>query len=176
MEASKANETLASLTGLEGPVFIRKLTRKSHWGDEGTTLDARLSVALHNIFDESVKVFSFYRAETVPQLAQIAIGLNSKRSSLKENIDFVPFSEHELKMLDLELINTPGETNCYAANSLHFDIRAEIQSLAELCRIAMQNKRTAARLSKSWIEQKLREPRFSRCFAITRVPNNCDCI
>ena len=97
-------ETLLSLTGVEGPVFIRKLTRKSHWGDDGAEQEERLSNALHNMFCENEGVFSFYRAETVLELVRIAIGLNSKRSSLKEHIDFVPFSEAEQQLTCLKVV------------------------------------------------------------------------
>ena len=167
-------ETLRGLTGIEGPVFIRKLTRKSHWGDTNTEQESRLSFALSNMFcDNEGSKFSFYRAESVIELAQMAIGLNSNRGSLKEQIDFVPFSEEELS--GLELVQTPGETNCYAANKLHFDVVAKIQLLSDLCKVAMQNNRMAVRLSKNWLEKKLNEPRISNCYAITKIADKCKC-
>jgi len=123
--------------------------------------------------DDKESKISFYRADSIIELAQMAIGLNSNRGSLKEQIDFVPFSEEELT--GLELVQTLGETNCYAANKLHFDVVAKIQSLSDLCKVAMQNNRMAVRLSRNWLEKKLDEPRLSNCYAITKIADKCTC-
>ena len=173
MEAAKGIETLQSLVGIEGPVFIRKLTRKSHWGDDSVQED-RLGPALSNMFDASDSTFSFYRVETVTQLAQVAIGLNSKRGSLREQIDFVPFTEAEIS--GLRLVQNKGETECDAANKLHVDVVAGIQELSAMCEMAMKNKRLAGRLSKNWIAGKLNEPQLSNCHAITKTKTSCICV
>lgn len=166
-------ETLQSIVGIEGPVFIRKLTRKSHWGDDSVQKD-RLGLAVSNMFNASDSTFSFYRVETVTQLAQVAIGLNSNRDSLREQIDFVPFTEAELN--GLRVVENKGETACDAANKLHVDVIAQIQELSDMCEMAMINKRIARRLSKTWIDGKLNEPQLSNCHAITKAKNSCICV
>lgn len=168
------SETFLEIAGTPGPIFVRKIPRKTHWGSDDVDIEERVKFAISHIFREE-NTFSFYRAESVLDLGRIAIGLNSTRVSLKEQIDFIAFLESELISGDLTISKVPGETKCRYANNLHVDVTASHEQIAHLCRIAMQTKRKASRLSERWIAKRINAAEFELCDAITSFPGRCNC-
>lgn len=178
MAASDSLETFETLTGLSGPVYFRKIPRRSHWGTNVDSIDQRVSKTVGHLFKEENSVFSFFLAKTVEDLARIAFGLNSTRSmgSMKEQIDFVSFSESEFNSTGVVVAGTKGATSCDGANMLHVDVSADIKKLEQLCRIAMEQNRIAGRLSESWMKKQLDSPKFAECHAVTGISNRCECV
>ncbi len=178
MTNSEAVDTFESLTGLAGPIYFRKIPRRTHWGTSADLIEQRILKTVSNLFKEENNIFSFYRAENVDDLARIALGLNSTRvhGSMKEQIDFISFSEAELLSTGAHVTHTKGNTNCLRANYLHVDVVADISKLEELCRNAFNGNRNAGRLTESWMKKQLCNIKFATCQAITSMLDGCDCV
>ena len=77
---------------------------------------------------------------------RVAIGLNSNRSSLHEEIFFVAFTEDEVSEFGIE--ETPGDTGCRCANRCHVDITLTDAELLALCGRVLDNNRKCVKLNK----------------------------
>jgi len=66
----------------DAPVYVRKLTRKSHWGKTEEDPDARLQFVLDQVFrrDDPSEAISVYEVRNHRDLEKVAIGLNSGRT------------------------------------------------------------------------------------------------
>lgn len=163
--------------GVSPPVFVRKLVRRSHWGNSTDDLQQRVSKAVSDIFaSEPGEGFSVYLVEEDEDLYRVAVALNGNRSSLSENLDLLAFARQEIEACGISVIQSPGETKCISANSGHFDFHATPEQLSQLCQNAMNTKREAARLGgrremRSIIERMTKDG----CHAVVTDSPHCVC-
>lgn len=140
----------SNVGGLDRPVLLRKLDRKSDWGHEIDDVSARLEHAVTKVFHGCDDCFSVYSASSDDDLHAIVVGLNSGRQSAIQQIDFLAFTEDELEASGIKLLKTDGDTDCAKANRLHLDAHFKDRiDLQRLCQRAMDSKRPTFRLSKS---------------------------
>lgn len=137
-----------SSLGIAPPAFVRKLTRKSHWGIAGDPLDERLNDAVEKVFPEESGVFSVYRVDSDVDLRRIALAFNANRSSYTERLDLVAFTPDELQRCQVPAEGVPElGTRCDHANRRHCHISAMANQLRHLCELAMTAGRCAASLT-----------------------------
>ena len=63
----------ALVKGFEGPIYIRKLTRKSHWGIESDDPKVRLRVSVQEVFSDEGDVYSFFKVGSRMDIMKAAI-------------------------------------------------------------------------------------------------------
>lgn len=138
--------TIQGALKVQGPVFLRKLARASHWGQPTDPLDQRVKDAVKNVFRNQVQAeISIYRVSSDEELRRVAVGMNANRDSLNEAIAFAVLLPEELARHGIQLTQTPGDLKCEFANRLHFDAVANDQQLEDLCRALMAAGRTEGR-------------------------------
>ena len=163
--------------GLPTPFYVRKLARKSHWAIDAAD-DERIASVVSNVFsevdaDDNWNDLSFYVVNQDSDLHKIAIGLNSNRSSLREQLDLVAFTADELEACDLVPVSTPGQTACGCTNRLHVDIRVTTETISNLCRAAFSNSRQSGRLKKNPMQAIIDSLTTTNCDAIVGPDPTC---
>lgn len=139
----------SSLAGLDLPFYIRKLNKRSDWGDPSDALERRVDYAIDSAFRSEKNMFSFYRVRNDAELAIVIVALNAHRARLTSTLDFIAVTEMELQDAQIKILENPGETSCDLANLLHVDVKPSTdRSIRELCQSAMSLNRSSARISK----------------------------
>ncbi len=156
-------DTLAN--GFEGPLYIRKLTRKSHWGIDSDEIEHRLKTSILEVFSDEGDVYSFFKVCSTSDIFKAAIGFNSRRSRLNEQLDVIAFTQSEFDRAGVVTNATPGDTNCDCANANHVDVTASSEVLRQLCTAAMENRREAFRFSRTLMSEIVSE--LQTCRAIS---------
>jgi hypothetical protein len=164
--------------GLPTPFYVRKLARKSHWAIDTDDEATRIASVVSNVFsevdaDDDWNDLSFYVVNQDSDLHKIAIGLNSNRSSLREQLDLVAFTADELAACDLVPVSTLGSTACGCTNRLHVDIRVTTETLSNLCRSVFSNSRKSGRLKKNPMQAIIDSLTASNCDAIVGPDPAC---
>jgi hypothetical protein len=168
--------TVEDVLGESAPLLIRKIPRAGHWGVATDELPARLSLALTKVFSPGDgDQHSLYLVESDTDLHRIAIGLNSNRDSLFENLDLVGFRPDELQACNIAWTATIGTTKCSAANNRHQDITAMSQQLEALCKAAMTAGRICGRLTKGKMKTIVESHQDFGCYAIDAKSTQCKC-
>lgn len=161
------------------PFYVRKLDKKSSWGHVSDMVDDRKQKVPNAIFGGDQLRFSLYRISSVDDLKRVTIALNAGRNRLKDQVDYVAFTDDELERSDIEVINdVPGETPCATANSLHVDVCAgNYASFETLCHNAIYAKRPAFRIKKGEVKVLIEELLSFGCCAVVveNEPSDCQC-
>jgi hypothetical protein len=125
-------------------VYVRKLRRRSDWGDGVAAGPPRAQEAVEKLFlSQDDDELSIYLINNDEDLRRVALGMNAGRSSLKEAVPFIAFLPAELAAAAIEARQTPGNLPCAHANRLHHDIVATALQLNQLCNSAMASGRRA---------------------------------
>jgi hypothetical protein len=168
--------TIQERLGVQSPLFVRKLSRQSHWGDPGDELSGRVAMAVREVFrSEPGETFSVYLLEKDEDLHRVALGLNANRSSLTETLALVGFFKHELEFCGISLVLSLGDTRCSGANRRHFDFSATAEQLTALCHNAMQAGRNAGRLNKPHMRPIIEKAGQNGCRAVVADSERCVC-
>lgn len=156
--------TILSVLKVPPPVFIRKLGRCGHWGAEDDDIVTRSNEVALKIFRGAGDLgISMYRVNTDDDLRRVVLGLNTARGSLTENVPLVGFAVAELNALHIEARLAPGNLPCPHANSLHYDLVAADEQLADLCRSAMEKGRVASNCSQGMMKDVLDLAKKEQC-------------
>ena len=147
MDVATENE----IGGEPYPLYIRKLAKKSVWGDKADDPVARIEAAWTGVFPKSESKFSLYRVESGEDLQRVVVALNVNRQRPNDQFDLVSFRPSELEEAGVSILNDAlGDTECHAANLLHVDVEAgNPESFLQLCRIAIAERRESYRVKKS---------------------------
>jgi hypothetical protein len=126
---------IADLVQPPGPVFLRKMNKKTDWGSDETPPDERVSDIIDAVFGRKTYPYSVYLVQSDEELHRVIIGMNGGRESLTAESHFVAIHGHELEASRIRVDHTPaaGMTSCRFANSLHHDLAAENAQLKALC-------------------------------------------
>jgi hypothetical protein len=136
------------------PVFIRKLRRRSDWGQPTDEQNQRVKDAVDKLFrSQQESEISVYLVSTDEDLRRIALGLNAGRGSLREAVPLIAFLPAELEKLNIQVNQTAGNLPCSHANRLHRDIIATDDQLTELCQTAMNSGRIAGNCSPGMMKE-----------------------
>jgi hypothetical protein len=155
---------------VQGPVFIRKLARASHWGQPDDPIDQRVKDAVKNVFrNQPEQEVSIYRVGSDEELRRVAVGLNANRSSLSETLAFAVMLPEELRQFGILLTQTPGDLKCEFANRLHYDAVATDQQFEDLCRALMTAGRTEGRCTASMMRDAAQAAVDEGCAAATNT-------
>ena len=143
-------------TGLEGPLFLRKLRKKRDWGSAEDDPEERLALVREAVFLSDERPYSLFRVSDDEELRRVTMGINGGRASLREDVFYVPILPNELTDAGIAFSQTPGDTSCRMANRLHFDADASEDQLSRLCRQLIHSSREILPLKKSrltpWVE------------------------
>jgi hypothetical protein len=123
---------LVEITGLAGPVYLRKLRRKSDWMLPETPTPEWLSLAVERVFLCDPNPYSLFRVETDEEFHRVIMGLNGGRASRTSDSAFLAISPEEFQAAQLSPFATSGQTLCLFANRLHFDLDATTVELTAL--------------------------------------------
>lgn len=162
--------TIQGALKVQGPVFIRKLARASHWGQPDKPIDERVKNAVKNVFrNQEEPEISIYRVNSDEELRRVAVGLNANRSSLNEALAFAVLLPEELVQHGIQVRQTPGDLRCEFANRLHFDATATDDQLRNLCRALMTADRTEGRCPSSVMRDAAQAAIAEGCAAATNT-------
>ena len=162
--------------GAVPPVFVRKLTRKSHWGIAADPLAERLELAVEKVFPEQSGVFSVFRIETDDDLRRVALAFNANRSSHIERLDLVAFTPVELRRCQISSENVPeSRTPCDHANRRHYHLSATQAQLHNLCELAMTAGRQAVSLTTATMRDVVKAAEEDGCQIVSSDPDG-ECI
>lgn len=163
--------TIQGALKVQGPVFIRKLARASHWGQAADPIDQRVKDAVKNVFRNQVeKEISIYLVSSDEELRRVAVGMNANRGSLTEALAFAVLLPGELANHGIQPSQTLGDLKCEFANRLHFDAIATDQQLEDLCRALMVAGRTEGRCTGGMMKSAEQDARNEGCAAATDAP------
>ena len=166
----------AKLASMRVPVFLRKIDKRSHWGHETDSAESRIATASADVFKSGGQLFSLFRVADDEQFYRIVVGLNARRASLAQQIDFVAFTESEIVSAQIELLETEGETECVAANRLHVDASPMTShSISQLCQEAFAVNRQVLRITKSEASEIVARMEVDGCKAVVRDAF-CECV
>lgn len=161
--------TVAGALQVPTPAYVRKLRRRSDWGELTDDPAQRVKDAVEKLFrSQSEPDISVYLVNTDEDLRRVALGLNAGRDSLKEAVPFVAFLPAELQECEIQATQTPGSLPCAHANGLHHDIVATDEQLARLCEIAMKSGRVAGNCSQGIMKDVMAEAAKENCRTVTR--------
>lgn len=141
-----------------GPVFLRKLPRKADWNPPDTPPERRVRAVVEKVFLCDPNPYSLYRVESDNELRRVSVGYNGvrDRDRLHADLDWLTIRADELAAADIEPTRTAGTTLCGFANARHYDIPADAERLAELCRALIAANRPLVSLRKGrlkpWVE------------------------
>lgn len=160
------------------PVYVRKLRRRSDWGDP---TDDEPTQRVRDAFEKMFRLqaeqdISIYLVNTDEDLRRVALGMNAGRDSLKEAIPFVAFLPAEFESLDIRAMQTSGGLPCTHANRLHHDIVATDDQLIRLCEMAMKSGRVAGNCSRGEMKEVIDRATEEHCLTVRpdgpcKVPN-----
>ena len=160
--------TLTDLAQPSGPVFLRKINKKTDWGSDETPPDERVSDILNLVFNRKSSPYSVYLVGTDEELHRVIIGMNGGRESLTAESHFIAIRAEELEAAGIRVEHTPGEgvTNCRFPNSLHHDLTAEDDQLETLCLGLIASGRKPATLTKGRTKAIVPEAEALGCLAV----------
>lgn len=154
--------------GVAPPAFVRKLTRKSHWGIAADSLERRIEEAAERVFPEHGGVFSVFQVDSDVDLRRVALAFNANRSSNTERLDLIAFTLDELRQCQIPLESFPESgTHCDHANRRHCHISAQADQLRRLCELAMVAGRSAASLTTTTMRDVVKAARDDGCRIVT---------
>lgn len=134
---------------VDPPFFIRKVDRSGHWRlDDTISLDERIDTAADEVFPNENGRVSVFKVETADDLCRIAIGINSGRSRLHEELRLLCFKPEELNAARIRLEASLGDTSCYYANSCHYDIFHQDRAIRDLIGALFSADRELSKLKK----------------------------
>src|SRR3954465_4989239 len=87
---------LADLVQPSGPVFLRKMNKKTDWGSDETPPDERVSDIIDVVFNRKTHPFSVYLVQSDEELHRVIVGMNGGRESLTAESHFVAIRGAEL--------------------------------------------------------------------------------
>jgi hypothetical protein len=147
-----APPTLAVLH-LDGPFYVRKLQRRSSWGEAATPVEQRVQA----VFLRDVSPYSLYLVGSDEDLKRVTMGINGGRSSLTEDVNYLPILPAEFESAGIEVNKSPGDTRCRIANDLHYDFSADEEQLIRLCQTIVDANRLILPLKRNqlapWSQQ-----------------------
>ena len=112
---------IQTVLGVAPPCYVRKIDRSGHWGAPEDELGERLATVMRRVFGDEWESFSIYEVADLADLSRVAIGMNSRRGSLREKLFLLGFEKVELEQLTV--VETPGDTKCAHANDCHREVR-----------------------------------------------------
>lgn len=172
--------TLQDVLGLAGPLLVRRIAKRSDWGDAGDPLDARIAHALQQAFlKKDTSPFSFWNVSSDEELRRVALALNSTTQSRTQKVELLAFQPQEFQDAGIDISparQTLGKTLCPLANRLHFDLEATSPQLEQLCRRAMQAGREVQRCTEGTMREVFRLAQQEQCGAATGDSTSCQVI
>jgi hypothetical protein len=158
------------------PALVRKVDRAGHWRettDDGS--DAKTTSANHVFPRDDDGTVSVYLAHNSTDLERIAIGLNSRRSSLTEEIRLLVFTQAEVEAAGLTLVVSNGDTRCAHVNTLHRGIAHQSESIQSLVDALMAARRDPIRLKKSQMLAAVAAASQIGCRAVVQLETTTSC-
>jgi hypothetical protein len=151
---------------------VRKLRRRSDWGQAGDDLAQRVRDAVAKVFrSQAEPEISTYFCHSDEDLRRVALGMNAGRDKLNEPVPFVAFLLSEFEALGIQATQTPGALPCAHANRLHYDILATDNQLGQLCETAMNDGRIAGNCSSGMMNDTIKEATKEKCRTVTQDGN-----
>lgn len=168
--------TLQDVLGLTGPLLLRRIAKRSDWGDADDPLDVRIAHAIQQAFlKKDTSPFSFWNVSSYEELRRVALALNSTTQSRTQKVELLAFKAQEFQDVGIDISparQTPGNTLCPFANRLHFDLEATSPQLEQLCRMAIQAGREVQRCTEGTMEDGIEGKRAvqSRSTIVLQAP------
>lgn len=171
-------DTHCNRFGTDGyPILVRKLDKKSTWGDVSDVSGDRIEHIASHVFPAAESQFSLYQVNSDDELKRVVVGLNSYRQRLRDKIDFVAFTHAEITTAGLSIVDSPGNTLCDAANRLHVDIVAPSPGHAafrRLCAKVVEAHRPTFRISRVKAREMVGELKQYGCH-VFEANTDCPC-
>jgi hypothetical protein len=80
--------------GLSGPFYLRKLPRRNSLGNPDRPLDERVPEVVEVVFLRDSSPYSLFLVQSDEDLRRVTMGINGGRSSLREDVNFLPQSRN----------------------------------------------------------------------------------
>jgi hypothetical protein len=132
------------------PLFVRKIDRAGHWRATNDAGEDRRPQASQDVFpcddDGTVSVFL---ASSEADLDRIAMGLNSRRASLSEELRLLTFTKDEALQAGIEFGASTGDTLCRFTNQVHYGLRHDVVAMSLLTNRLFAESRQLVKFSKN---------------------------
>ena len=161
------------VVNLVPPIFVRKVDRRSHWRNDSN--GNAIQSTLGKVFPEGNGAVSMFRVETCEDFFRVAIGLNSYRSSLTEELFLLCISNDELQNSGLDFHPAIGKTKCEHANQCHFNIVFHGDRFSHLIRMLVNSQRELLKLNKKMMGRAENQATLIGCRATNSCLNICEC-
>jgi len=167
--------SLADIVQPPAVVYLRKLDRKTDWGNSETPPEERAEDVVHLVFHRDTHPYSVYLVANDEDLHRLIIGMNGGRPSLSIDSYFVALLPEDLQAVGLCADHTPdeGTTECRYVRLLHHDVVASEQKITELCLHLFRLGRTARYFSKGRIKLLIAEAETNGCFSAVKDSIGC---
>lgn len=154
------------------PFYVRKIDRSGWWSETGGLSEREIA---GKVFPpEEDGAVSVFRVENEVDLRRVAIGLNSRRSSLHEELVLLPIRPDELK--EIPLRKTLGDTLCLHANNCHYDaVFGDEGAAVALVRALRARGRSVRKLKSKEMKSHSEEAERDGCRATSSVRPQCVC-
>ncbi len=168
--------TVENILGISAPVLVRKINRARHWDNTNSSLDDKLEYVDDVFLPDEHDTYSLYLVKSDVDLHRVAIGFNSLRGSLFEDLHLLGFKIDEIEQSDMVWsLHRDDATLCFGANKLHVNVVASRDSVRLLCRLALQASRERGRLNKGKMKTLARLVGDHGCRAVEKTSNSCEC-
>ena len=159
--------------GFDGPVFLRKVTRKLWHGDPTAPLAQRTAEVAEAIFlSDPSDGYSVFLVDGDAALQRVTTAYNSRRGGLSYDLVWLPILESEVIAAGMNPVRSAGDTPCHFANGRHYDLPTDAVAIGRLCQTLIASEREALSLKgkqvKPWADQAVTDG----CMA-TKVSTAC---
>ncbi len=156
------------------PIFVRKVSRRRHWRCDGMTPEERVRHAAAEVFTNDDGRVSVFKVENADDFHRVAVGLNSGRSNLSEQLEILGITPEDIKASGLAIERTRGDTACLHANERHYDIIHEEHAIERLVRRLIGNGRLDQRYKRQ-MERAAQAALAIGCRATASTLPSCQC-
>lgn len=153
-----------------GPLFIRSVQRQAIWLEALNKNDAN---GAKELLISPDGIVSLWLVSSYHDLRSVALAINESRPHLYERLSLLSISRDELVSADVALEQTPGETRCALASSLHYDAEINPRQAEQLLILMLQTRRQMTRISVGMMKVALNRSGAEGCFAVVEDNANC---
>jgi hypothetical protein len=163
--------------GINLPVYIRKIDKKSHWEPENVfSLEERVQRVAEKVFPpgEKTEEYSIWLVNSNINFYGIVADLSANRNEKYQTLDFICITDQDLQECGIIPNPTDGK-NCLLVKYLHYDIKLDQQQSQLLCERLIEKSVVPIRCLKKITKSILDYQDQKGCKAIQKDSNGCEC-
>jgi hypothetical protein len=163
--------------GVEPPVYIRKMDKKSHWDPENVSSpEERVRRVAEKVFTprEKTEEYSIWLVNSNIDFCGIVADLSANRNPMYQILDFICITKQDLQECKIIPNSTDGK-NCLFVKHLHYDIKLDQQQAQLLCQRLIEKGVVPIRCPQKSTRSILDYQAQKGCKAIKKDSDGCEC-